>query len=159
MAEKEHNRLIGYDPLSWIEDDTECEKNSIGQVEANAVRDSITNPGIVKKQTPKSGSGVSVSSGSEEVLLDSVLTIQNIVELYQQLLSRLENQDKVELDASEVTSVDTAVLQLIIVLKKTAVDGGKDVIIDFPSEKFIEAAGLLGLSQMLGVERAASGLF
>jgi hypothetical protein len=35
----------------------------------------------------------------------------------------------------------------------------KQVSIDFPSEKFIEACNLLGISAMLEVDHAASGLF
>jgi hypothetical protein len=44
-------------------------------------------------------------------------------------------------------------------LKRTAINLQKEVSIDFPSDKFIEVANLLGLSEMLDVDQAASGFF
>lgn len=155
MAEKQDPGLIGYDPLAWIEDVSDSEDNN-EQVAATAEPNVELGP----REKMREAEPVAIASSEDQsIVLEPVLTIQHVEELYQKLGTLLENQDKIELDASAVTSIDTAVLQLLIVLKKTAVGRGKDVTIDFPSEKFMEAADLLGVSEMLGVEQAAAGFF
>nr|WP_305908320.1 STAS domain-containing protein [Methylomarinum sp. Ch1-1]MDP4521142.1 STAS domain-containing protein [Methylomarinum sp. Ch1-1] len=93
------------------------------------------------------------------LLLDSTLTIAHVAALHQDMIARLDSREKIEIDASRVNSIDTAVMQLLIVLKISALKAGKEVVIDFPSENFIEAAELLGLAEMLDVDQAAAGFF
>ncbi len=142
MAENETSQSTDYDPLAWMNDDSE-------QVES-------TREISHEKKDMKNESSDKPDS---KITLDATLNIQNVGNLYERLLNCLESQDKIEIDASAVTSVDTATLQVIIVLKQTAIKLQKEVIIDFPSDKFIEAAELLGLSEMLEVDQAAAGLF
>ncbi|GAB4259837.1 MAG: hypothetical protein Kow0065_09920 [Methylomicrobium sp.] len=85
--------------------------------------------------------------------------IRNIELLHELLLKTFQNSETVEIDASAITSVDTATLQLLSVLKQEALKTGKKVTIDFPSDKFVENARLLGLSELLDVEQQESGLF
>ena len=94
-----------------------------------------------------------------KITLDATLNIQNVSKLYEQMRVQLEGKERIEIDASSVSSVDTATLQLLVVLKQTAIKLHKEVIIDFPSDNFIEAADLLGLSEMLEVDQAAAGFF
>ncbi|WP_036300340.1 STAS domain-containing protein [Methylomarinum vadi] len=155
MAEKQDPGLIGYDPLAWIDDEDDSEDDA-EKLADTAMPDSAPAAQTKARETEP----VAIASSEDQaIVLEPVLTIQHVGELYQKLQAVLESQDKIELDASEVTSIDTAVLQLLIALKKTAVGSGKDVTIDFPSEKFIEAADLLGVSEMLEVEQAAAGFF
>ena len=93
------------------------------------------------------------------IVLEPIQNIQNIVSLHQRLQQVLDSQEKLDVDASAVAQIDTATLQLLLVLKLTAVKSQKQVNIDFPSQKFIDAAYLLGLAEMLSVDKAASGLF
>jgi anti-anti-sigma regulatory factor len=79
--------------------------------------------------------------------------------LHERLLKALDNNSKIFLDASAVSVADTASLQLLLILKRTAIKLQKEVVIDFPSDRFIEAADLLGISEMLEVDQAAAGLF
>ncbi len=88
-----------------------------------------------------------------------MLNIQNVTALHQQLAHMLANFDLIEIDASAVTMIDTSTLQLLLILKQTAIGLQKSISIDFPSDKFIEAAELLGIAEMLEVDQAASGLF
>jgi anti-anti-sigma regulatory factor len=142
MAENETSQSTDYDPLAWMNDDSE-------QVES-------TREISHEKKDMKNESSDKPDS---KITLDATLNIQNVGNLYERLLNCLESQDKIEIDASAVNSIDTATLQVIIVLKQTAIQFQKEVIIDFPSDKFIEAAGLLGLSEMLEVDQVAAGLF
>lgn len=93
------------------------------------------------------------------IMLDAVLNIRHINELHESLLKAFESRDTLEIDASAVTAVDTATLQLLTVLKQEAVKSGKQVVFDFPSEKLIDSARLLGLAELLEIDHPASGLF
>ena len=108
---------------------------------------------------PVGGNMTESNKDASKLTLDVTLNIQNVTQLYDQLLKLLESQDKIEIDASAVASIDTATLQLLIVFKQTAINLQKDVVFDFPSDKFIESAQLLGLAEMLEVDQAAAGFF
>jgi anti-anti-sigma regulatory factor len=83
--------------------------------------------------------------------LDATLTIQNVVKLHEKLKNSLAIHDEIEINASDVSSIDTATLQLLVSLKKDAVKLQKKVTIIYPSPRFVESAKLLGLLDVLGV--------
>jgi ABC-type transporter Mla MlaB component len=84
--------------------------------------------------------------------LDATLTIQNVVKLYEKLKDVLSVYDQIEINASDVSSIDTATLQLLVSLKKDADKLQKKVTIIYPSPRFVESAQLLGLLDVLGVD-------
>lgn len=84
--------------------------------------------------------------------LDSSLTIQNIVKLYEKLKQSYSVNNTLEINASHVSSIDTATLQLLVALKKDAVEQQKQVILVEPSPRFIESAKLLGLLEILNID-------
>lgn len=93
------------------------------------------------------------------IILEAMLNIRNINALHELLLNAFENRETIEIDASAVTAVDTATLQLLTVLKQEGVKSGKKVVFDFPSDQFIDTARLLGLAELLEVDHPQSGLF
>ncbi|WP_054760761.1 STAS domain-containing protein [Methylomonas koyamae] len=97
--------------------------------------------------------------GKGTVVLEPLSNIQGVASLHHTLMQMLNQYDALDIDASAVTSIDTSTLQLLVVLKCTAAGLQKVVAIDFPSEKFVEAAQLLGVSEMLEVDAAVSGFF
>ncbi len=94
-----------------------------------------------------------VSAEMEESLidLDATLTIQNVVKLYEKLKKSLALHDQIEINASDVSSIDTATLQLLVSLKKDAGKLHKKVTIIYPSPRFVESAKLLGLLDVLDI--------
>jgi len=96
----------------------------------------------------------SVSEETEEGMcdLDATLTIQNVVNLYEKLKNLLAVHDQIEINASDVSSIDTATLQLLVSLKKDADKLQKKVTIIYPSPRFVESAQLLGLLDVLDVD-------
>jgi ABC-type transporter Mla MlaB component len=83
--------------------------------------------------------------------LEKDATIKNVAALYNTVKNALAAHDVIEINASEVASIDTATLQLLVSLKKDAPNLGKTVEIIYPSERFLESAKLLGLTEILGV--------
>ena len=168
MAAKDNESLIGYDPLAWMNEEGKNEmpeniRNDHGgstgsdaeQKQKDIPQDlEVSEPGIETEKTLSEP-----AAAKEVVVLDSILNIQNVAGLYNRLLQMLQVNDKIEFDASNVAAIDTATLQLLIILKQQAIKLGKEIVFDFPSDHFIEAAGLLGLAQMLGLDKPESGLF
>lgn len=88
---------------------------------------------------------------SPVVDLGATLTIQHVGELHEQLKRCLAMHDEIEINASDVSAIDTANLQLLVALKKDATNLQKQVSIIYPSPRFIESAQLLGLLDILEV--------
>ena len=84
--------------------------------------------------------------------LDANLTIQHVVTLYEKLKTSYSAHNAIEINASQVSSIDTSTLQLLVALKKNAVKQQKEVIFVAPSRRFIESAGLLGLLDILDLD-------
>ena len=174
MAEKEDKGLIGFDPLAWMNEevaDNDAAENP-GETKAEVIvkDEQVANNVAIANDTVEEASATTAeleptveeskeSNNGSTVTLNATLNIQGIGALHEEFLKLLETEDIFEIDASDVTSVDTSTLQLLAVLKQTASKLGKEVVIDFPSDKFIEAAELLGLSEILGLDQASSGFF
>jgi ABC-type transporter Mla MlaB component len=168
MAEKDEESLIGYDPLAWMHQ-TDFKQvhqsDDIPNLESGSAPEfSDLSPKVVmisETEQRQSLPGNFVDDGNESgvLALAPVLNIQNVTALHQQLAHMLANFNLIEIDASAVTMIDTSTLQLLLILKQTAIGLQKSISIDFPSDKFIEAAELLGIAEMLEVDQAASGLF
>jgi anti-anti-sigma regulatory factor len=151
--------LIGYDPLAWLQ---EVNNEDLQNLDESAV---ISSDNLTKLEieSPLNNSE-SIIQESENLVnniitLEANQTIQNITVLHERLAFALESGEKIDIDASSVISIDTATLQLLLIMTRTALRLQREVVIDFPSERFIEAARLLGLSELLGVEQSASGFF
>ena len=86
------------------------------------------------------------------VRLNSDATIKSIEELYQQFKRALDFHDIIEVNAVEVTTIDTATLQLLVSLKNEEKRLKKTIHILSPSSRFLESARLLGLSNVLELD-------
>ncbi|CAG7855860.1 hypothetical protein MCAMS1_00142 [biofilm metagenome] len=93
-----------------------------------------------------------VDAGIEPAIdLEANLSIQNVVKLYDKLKKIYAAHDAIEIDASHVSSIDTASLQLLVALKKDAIKQNKTVDFFQPSPRFVESARLLDLLDILEI--------
>jgi len=153
MTTKNKDSLIGFDPLAWINDDESPaqEETSVEQVVDSAIVDKPENEDLTTE--------IIEFIDNSKILLEDTLNISTVTELHSHLVQALQGNECLDIDAANVNSIDTASLQLFVVLKQEALKLNKDIIFDFPSDKFIEAAKLLGIDNMLGVDQAAAGFF
>lgn len=211
MATSEENDLIGYDPLAWMEGDSDKSEEAIDQTGSNSYKleealcdnevriaddliENVVEGSVILNVTEEDGlaidkingegdsvlieetvndcmdasdkgstagalgdaGAVVVAEDSEEMAgslidLGATLTIQNVVRLHEKLKNSLAINDQIEINASDVSSIDTATLQLLVSLKKDAVKLQKKVTIIYPSPRFVESAKLLGLLSVLDV--------
>lgn len=168
MASKDTHSLIGFDPLAWMNNDSQSQELDSSSL---PLPDTDNNPPEVDRHS-ESGNGSADELHKELqstvndkfqadncLLLEEINTIQNVQTLFEQLRTLLTSVDNLEIDASAVKTVDTSVLQCLVVFKQQALKQGKQVTIDFPSDRFVEASDLLGLSKLLEVDKPVSGLF
>ncbi|TPQ28148.1 lipid asymmetry maintenance protein MlaB [Methylomonas koyamae] len=168
MAENGENSLIGYDPLAWMrtlgpeEQAAEAMPAALpadGEDALTSVTEAADTIVSDTASTDQLSESVPQTSAKGSLALEPLLNIQGVADLHQNLMQMLSRYDAIDIDASAVASIDTSTLQLLVILKRTAAGLQKVVAIDFPSDKFIEAAELLGVSEMLEVDTAASGFF
>ncbi len=157
MTEKDKESLIGYDPLAWMNDETAEAPDASSEPVAEILIPPDTDVQDVNTAEPVAETVI--ESDSSKLSLDATLNIQNVTQLQEKLLSALHANEQLEIDASAVSSVDTASMQLLVILKQEAIKNNKELVFDFPSDKFIEAAELLGIAEMLAVDQAAAGFF
>ncbi len=111
-------------------------KNTIADLPKDQVSDEMAIEGVVEPI----------------ITLEATSTIQNVVKLYEKLKKSYCAYNAIEIDASSVSSIDTATLQLLFALKRDAIKEQKKVVFAAPSQRFIEAAELLGLLELLNVD-------
>ncbi|WP_347987395.1 STAS domain-containing protein [Methylomonas sp. AM2-LC] len=174
MAENQETSLIGYDPLVWLNEPVEELKNTSETIVNSAsifdstdldekidteLLDSFPVEESSAFEPTTKLSATETTPVVTSIALDSIMNIRNVAELHERFCLALDGSNKIDIDASAVTVVDTATLQLLLILKQTAIKMQKQVVIDFPSDKFIEACDLLGISALLEVDKAVSGFF
>lgn len=169
MAEQEESSLIGYDPLAWLHEPAEPAPTLPPAVELDELlepAEPVVEPEPIEDvsvadidETGQQDVPAANAPASRTIILAAVQTIQNVAQLQETLIQALDSSDKIEIDASAITQIDTASLQLLVILKQTAIKLQKEVVFDFPSDRFIEAASLLGLDTLLEVDQAAAGFF
>ena len=167
MADTNEESLIGYDPLAWMRE-SEAEANSLLPAETDDTAELPLDSGDQSTGNEFTSNDTDAevvvaadgdTGGAIQIILEPVQSIQTVAKLHERLIEALQDGHKIEIDASAVTTIDTATLQLLLVLKQTAMKQMREISIDFPSERFVEAAELLGLAEMLEVDQAASGFF
>jgi ABC-type transporter Mla MlaB component len=98
-----------------------------------------------------STSAVSSNQVSIQTLtLDSVVVINNAESLYQEF-NQVSNDTDINIDASAVEMIDTAVLQLLYAFVMKVQSSDHTVNWIKPSKEFLNRANLLGLSQHIGI--------
>ena len=89
-------------------------------------------------------------TGTQRISLSEDLTIYHALEQKNQLLDALSSTDVLELDLLQVADIDTAGLQLLIMLKKEAQRAGKRVAIVAHSQPVHEVIDFCNLAAELG---------
>lgn len=89
------------------------------------------------------------------IILSERQTIENAEELKEDILAALDHAEPPVVDAAEVAQIDTATLQLLAVLWRSANRAGKPPRLARPSREFIRTAALLGLEGVFGLKPGA----
>lgn len=145
------HRALGDDPLAWLSAGT-AEAKKPGEKQASSKKKPK------KKSTPeKSGDKASPVSAeakiaaSNRLVLESSLVINNASEFYESLKELAVGEQTIEIDASKVEIIDSAILQLLFAFMLDLSE--KDIPLSWhkPSENLLHKASILGLTENLGL--------
>lgn len=164
------NNLIGYDPLGWMSADV-VEESAITEPVKKVTRAKakVASVEIIEEVNAVEVSEIEIieeileelSANSEnenendniEPLVDlgAHPSLKSLSTLYTTFKRVIDEHDVIEINASEIATIDTATFQLLVSLKKDASRLNKTITIIYPSERFIESAKLLDLLTILDV--------
>ncbi len=164
------NNLIGYDPLGWMSADV-VEESAITEPVKKVTRAKakVASVEIIEEVNAVEVSEIEIieeileelSANSENenendnieplVELGANPSLKSLSTLYTTFKRVIDEHDVIEINASEIATIDTATFQLLVSLKKDASRLNKTITIIYPSERFIESAKLLDLLTILDV--------
>ena len=110
---------------------------------------------VTRKKQPKK-SKVSKKTAKKTVqkggsiTLDSILVIDDAIQLHQQLVALVEKKTEIIINAKAVNMIDTAMLQLLTTFVMTLKKQNIKVTWKDPSEEIVGRATLLNLEKQLG---------
>jgi ABC-type transporter Mla MlaB component len=136
---EEQSSLIGVDPLAWLSEEE---------------KESLQNQNDENILAQKSSSSSKQEESPFLIELDSAITIRDVSELLEQLNNISPDKNELVFEASKVERVDTAALQLLSGFYLFAIDAGKKVIWNRPSEALCKAVELLGLTKVINMQSA-----
>lgn len=88
----------------------------------------------------------------EEVIrLPASQTVETVRFLHDEIRHHFGRLGPINVDASQIETIDTASLQLLAILFVSARQQNKPIILHEPSRPFQTACSLLGISQLLGL--------
>ncbi len=145
------HRALGDDPLAWLSAGTDAAKNP----EKNKA--SSKKKPEKKSASVKSGDKASPVSAevkieaSNRLVLESSLVINNASGFYETLKELAAGEQTIEIDASKVEIIDSAILQLLVAFVLDLSE--KDIPLSWhkPSENLLNKASILGLTEKLGL--------
>ena len=141
MAKASDTGLIEHDPLAWLDGGNEELTPAVNAETARCLTDS-------GEEAYEDGADSNLALVELAVSPD----LANVSQLHEQLKEALDKHRAIEIDASKVESIDTSTLQLLLILKREAVNLHKTVVFKAPSESFIRSAKLLDLDELMGSE-------
>ena len=162
------NNLIGYDPLGCMSADV-VEESAITEPVKKVTRAKakVASVEIIEEVNAVEAAEIEIieeileelSADSEDegqnieplVDLGAHPSLKSLSTLYTTFKRVIDEHDVIEINASEIATIDTATLQLLVSLKKDASRLNKTITIIYPSERFIESAKLLDLLTILDV--------
>jgi len=139
---------LGDDPLAWIAGDDEAKGKAIKKTKNKKTKRKKAKAKTNQKNKTQKRK---VKADKTNLVLDSIITINDAQTMYTQLNSLLELKQDITIDASEVEMLDTAILQLLLAFVNKIKAQNRQVVWIKPSEEMINRAIMLNLNAGLGL--------
>ena len=157
--------LIGVDPLAWLSDEEKetVLQQSQEQETQDSVPENIEETTVAKEIMSEPDENVEEETKELEqadkttytVSLEDAVTIRDVAELMDELSFISEETKEVVFDCSNIEKTDAAALQLLTGYYLFAIEEGKTVTWNNPTEAFCHAVSLLGLDDIINISLAA----
>lgn len=103
-----------------------------------------------------SNSGKKKSSAGNQFVIEGELTIYVAAELKEKLGALLGTESPIEIDLSQVSEIDTAGLQLLLLMQQECTRQKKEIAFKNPSSAVLECWRVCNIAPLFGVESAAA---
>ena len=140
MAKASDKDIIEHDPLAWLDGDNNKQEPTPA-VDAEVAERSADTGEVACE------SGADTNCALVELAVSPNLA--GVSELHGQLKEALDGHQTIEIDASNVESIDTSTLQLLLIFRKEVVNLHKTMVFKAPSESLVRSAKLLGLDGVM----------
>lgn len=97
---------------------------------------------------------VETVAGRIRAMIESEITIYNAVHIKEQLMALIDSHPAVDIDLSAVNEIDTAGLQVLLLVKKEGMRRGKDIRLVNSSLRATEIVNLLNTLHLLNNDHA-----
>jgi anti-anti-sigma regulatory factor len=138
---EEKSDLIGVDPLAWLSEEEKASmlNENKSTDKSDSVNDEDTNEGA-----------------SCLIKLNSIITIRDVNELMEELNAISSDKTELVFECEHVEKMDAASLQLLTGFYLFAIEEGKKVVWDKPSDAFCKAVTILGLNDIINIHSVAA---
>ncbi|MES0326947.1 MAG: STAS domain-containing protein [Gammaproteobacteria bacterium] len=172
------SRALGDDPLAWLNAEADANKKTSkkklspktkkpqktkpekNKSEKASPKKAITKKAITKKSSPKKAGSekknktakatANTGSSTKQFVLESSLIINNASDIYESLKKLAACGHDIEIDASKVEIIDSAILQLFFSFVLNLQEKNIKLTWYKPTEGLLNKASTLGLSKQLG---------
>ena len=148
VKRKTKSSALGDDPLAWIASDDEAKGKAIKKTKNKKTKRKKAKAKINQKNKTQKRK---VKADKTNLVLDSIITINDAQTMYTQLNSLLELKQDITIDASAVEMLDTAILQLLLAFVNKIKAQNRQVVWTKPSEEMVNRATTLRLQAELGL--------
>lgn len=148
------SQVLGDDPLAWLNAGADADKKAAKKkISTKKKQAKNTKPATAKpRKKPKvKKSEAAVAKAPSRLELESSLVINKASDIFETLKKLDASGQTVEIDASKVEIIDSAILQLLFAFALSLKE--KDVKLSWykPTESLLNKASILGLTEQLGL--------
>lgn len=151
------NQALGDDPLAWLNAGSAADKKtgkkksaSNKKAEKKAKSGKSKANKEVKEAKPDNATENSAKT-SNRLVLESSLVINKAADFYEILNKLVASGEAIEIDASKVEIIDSAILQLIFAFALTLKENNIKLSWHKPTDNLLSKASILGLTEQLGL--------
>ncbi len=152
------SQVLGDDPLAWLNAGSSTDKKTDKKKASKKKVAKKAKPGKAsskkdapKKETKAKKLKADLDNVSDQFVLESSLVINKASDVYETLKKFSENKQSVEIDASKVENIDSAILQLLVAFSLDLKKNDIKLSWHEPTEGLKEKATILGLTESLGL--------
>ena len=145
------SRSLGDDPLAWLNAESGVDKDKKKRVSNKKV----AKKAAPKKTRPKKKKVKQLESEPSKTLnrleLESSIVINNAGDMFESLKQLAASGQDIEIDASKVEIIDTAMLQLFFAFVLDLKEKNIKLSWHEPTDNLLNKASILGLTEQLGL--------
>ncbi|MDH3342089.1 MAG: STAS domain-containing protein [Gammaproteobacteria bacterium] len=148
------SQVLGDDPLAWLNAGGDSAKKTAEKKVSNKkkkVKKAASKKAKPKNDTKPKEPKVEAVSSSNRLELESSLVINKASDIFESLKQLDTTGSAIEIDASKVEIIDSAILQLLFSFVLSLKEKGVKLVWHKPTESLLNKASILGLTDQLGL--------